>query len=224
MWGARRAKGYLGRAMHKHGVEAFTAYVLIEVDESELDKWEQFYVAYFNTNHSRGGHGYNLDDGGRARRNYRHTSPSRAKMKLSRARFIANNPNYARDFGLMMKKMWQDPAYRDPLMVHSPVPAEQLGADALSLGWDGLAQKYDVSATTIKRWFKELAVIKQSIKQKRIPWTPVEEQRLMELYNQGKLVRTIAQELGRGESSIKKRIQLLCNRMNIPRSRYRRGV
>jgi len=88
--------------------------------------------------------------------------------------------------------------------------------------WDALAAKYDVSATTAKRWFSELGLSKINVPASRKEWTAEEHEELMRLYGLGMSARSIAKALSRTECSVKKRVQKLCDDRGIIRSRYRR--
>jgi len=221
---AKVSYGLLGRSIHKHGIESFVWYVLVIADEADLDDLERYYIAYFNTNVCRGGHGYNLDDGGRSRRNYKHSIESKVKMRSSRKKYIQNHPEYVVEFSAKMKKLWKTVEYRNKNSTVSKASALQLTEDASSMSWDDMGTKYDVSASTVKKWFQEFDIQKPIVKQHRKSWSSSEEQELMKFYEAGDLVRTIAKKLNRGECSVKKRVQLLCNRAGITRTRYRRGT
>lgn len=223
---ARRGRGLLGRAMKKHGIDRFQWYVLCDnVEENGLDVMERFYVAYFNTNVQRGGWGYNLDDGGRSRKSgFKHTDVSRWMMRASRATFLSNHPEHLQLFSVVMKRVWRDPVYRDKNMVKPSVSFDELRCDGQLMTWDAMASKHAVSVSTVKKWVTQLGVMKKHVPQSRRPWTVDEEGRLMAMYDDGKLVRTMAVELGRSECSVKKRVQLLCDRRGTIRQRYRRGT
>lgn len=121
-----------------------------------------------------------------------------------------------------VKSLWTTSSYRKKLMVMPAVSVEQLQSDGIELCWDDIASKYDVSATTVKRWFRELGITKQSVKQRRTVWKISDDQQLAELYDSGKLVREIANVMQRSECSVKKRIQRMCDKRGIKRARYRR--
>lgn len=58
-------KGLLAIAMKKYGLENFTLeYLVKDIPEDHANAWERGYIDLFQTNKSRGGHGYNLTDGG----------------------------------------------------------------------------------------------------------------------------------------------------------------
>jgi hypothetical protein len=118
--------------------------------------------------------------------------------------------------------LWSDPSYRQKLMSRPPDDVRQLEVDGITMTWDDLAAKYCVSATTVKRWFKELQIVKINVPQSRKAWMPEEQDELMRLYESKKSVRSIAAALHRTECSIKKRIQKLCNDRGVIRSRYRK--
>lgn len=221
---ARHARGCLGRAMNKHGIDAFSWCVLEDVNNDELDALEKHYIALFNTNCRRGGHGYNLDDGGRSRRNYKHTSDVKVKMKHSRRLYLERCPEFMLEHSGRMKKLWQDPVFRAKNTTVPFISTEQLRDDASHLTWDVIAAKYSISASTVKKWFVQLGIEKTSSRGSRRGWSIDEEQTLLRLYADDCLVRSIAVKLGCGECSVKKRIQLLCDRLGIPRLRYRRGT
>ncbi len=118
--------------------------------------------------------------------------------------------------------LWNDPVYRKKLISHPPEDVAQLEADGRTMTWDVLAARYNVSATTAKRWFNELGLSKNNVPASRKAWTVEELEELMRLYKLGMSARSIAKALLRTECSVKKRVQKLCNDRGITRSRYRK--
>ena len=166
---------------------------------------EQDLIREYNTcPYANNGWGANLSLGG--------PGPTGAKWSVNAKKRLA----------MTVTSMWKDPTYRHKLMTLCPVSVEQLKADNLLMTWDDLARKYDVSATTIKRWFTHFGLTKSIVKQGRKCWNNDDDARVMKLYKSGSLVREISSQLDRSECSIKKRIQKLCNAAGIERSRYRR--
>jgi uncharacterized protein YjcR len=111
-------------------------------------------------------------------------------------------------------------------MTVPPVDVDSLRVDYLSMVWDDVAVKYCVSATTVKKWCKQLDLRlddKVLASPKRHAWSEADEIKLMELYRNGMLVRDIAEVIGVRECPVKKRIQLLCKRLNIKRGNFRRS-
>lgn len=118
--------------------------------------------------------------------------------------------------------LWNEPTYRSKLVAKPPDDIVQLEADGLKMTWDVLAAKHGVSATTVKRWYRELGLSKQHVSTTKKSWSAEEHEELMRLYASGKSTRAISLLLLRSECSVKKRIQKLCDIRGISRSRYRR--
>lgn len=58
----QHANGYFQRAWNKYGESQFEFKVVKKCNIDELDKWEQYYIALFNSNNTQ--KGFNLDSGG----------------------------------------------------------------------------------------------------------------------------------------------------------------
>ena len=54
----------LQKSWNKYGESAFKFYLVTVCEISDLNKYEIFWISYFNCNHKKSGHGFNLTDGG----------------------------------------------------------------------------------------------------------------------------------------------------------------
>lgn len=197
------------KALKKYDLSNFEIQFLEENIQEQNICWsiERFYIEYFNTNAAKGGHGYNLTDGGDGTRGFKWSESGRKYLS-----------NYSR-------QLWCDASYRRKLMVLLPVDLDELMNLGSVMTWMELAEYFDVSSTTVKKWFKENGVKKEYVGQNsknRRSWTSDEEKLLMELYLEGKLIREIAIVLHRSENSVLKKVQNLCDKNGIPRHRFRR--
>lgn len=121
-------------------------------------------------------------------------------------------------------ELWKNHEYIVKNTSPAPIDVGQLANDGNVLCWDDIATKYNVSSTTVKKWFKQLGLVKnRNVHSRRKSWSSDESEQLMKLYESGMLVRDIASLLCRRECSIKKRIQKLCIARKIKRYRYRRS-
>lgn len=191
------------RIVKKHGYKREIIFASRE-EKACLDLEQQLIIEYNTCVHVDGGWGANLCLGGNGPTGARWSKKAKRRLSVS------------------VKKLWKNADYRQKLMVECPVSLEQLVHDGAILPWDSIANKYNVSATTVKRWFKAFALLKSSVLQVRRSWSLLEDDKLFELYKKGKLVREIASIMNRTECSIKKRVQRICDTRGVYRSRFRR--
>jgi group I intron endonuclease len=71
---------YIYRAIRKHGVENFDFTLICVCDNIELNDLEKKYINEFNT---FGENGYNMTIGGQGIKNYKHTSETIEKLRIS---------------------------------------------------------------------------------------------------------------------------------------------
>lgn len=78
----RHHNNYLQNAWNKYGEEVFDFYILEECHLDQLDKLEEEWIKYLNTNvNEKESVGYNLDFGGKGIRGYKHTEAELNKMR-----------------------------------------------------------------------------------------------------------------------------------------------
>lgn len=72
----------LASAIRASGFDAFSCVVLAEsTDDAEIDVLERYYIAYFNTNVTQGGRGYNMTSGGQGTSGFKWSEASRDKKR-----------------------------------------------------------------------------------------------------------------------------------------------
>lgn len=72
----------IGRAIAKHGIDAFDVLQLEEVaDVTALNESEKRWISDLDTNACRGGHGFNMTDGGEGTKGLRASEETRAKLR-----------------------------------------------------------------------------------------------------------------------------------------------
>lgn len=190
------------RIARKHGHRREVVFAS-SVEAACYDREQELIREYRTSPLMDGGWGANLSLGGSGPTGARWTDTSREGLSRS------------------IVALWRRPEYRRKLMMPSPSSAE-LAIYGAIMTWDAMATRYDVSSTTVKRWFSEAGIVKVRVAQERRAWDVVEEERLWELYVCRKSVREIARILERSECSVKKRVQRMCDKRGVKRSRYRR--
>ena len=219
---SRDGSSKIGEAIKKHGLENFEFLILEEVESQEdLDNLERHYISIFKTNMSSGGHGYNLTDGGFSGvRGLKMSDETKAMMSEKKKELYNRSPEIIEKISATVKKLWQDENYIKKNTVLCPVDSETLLRESEDLSWNDIASKFEVSASTVKKWFKSYNLIKEKKKEKRVPWSKEEEEKLLELRKSGHLIREISKLMNRSEASVLKRSQKLLDLNNIDRSRY----
>lgn len=164
--------------------------------------------------------GANLTMGGEGVAGLVHNDESRRLMSAARKAAFMRDPSLRERTATSVRRLWTDPVYRSKNMVAPPADVESLRYDCETMPYDDVATKHNVSATTVKRWCRELglSLARTNVKRERHSWTCDEESRLIEMHGQGMLVRDIAAALCLRDGPVKKRIQQLCT----GRSRFRR--
>ncbi len=81
--GQGQGKQFFAQALRKY---AFDWSIIEYCPADRLDKREAFYIKLWNTNKGRGGHGFNLTDGGRGSWSYIPTDATRAKISAASKR------------------------------------------------------------------------------------------------------------------------------------------
>jgi group I intron endonuclease len=212
----------IGKAIKKYGLDSFEFIVLEEAEsQEELDRLECYYISLYNTNLSKGGSGYNLTDGGYAGvKGFKMSDETRQIISQKKHSLYEHSPEVIEKISSSVKKLWEDEEYIKKNTVQCPVDIDSLVRESEGLSWNDIASKFNVSATTVKKWFKNFGLKKEKKKEERKPWTQEEEQLLLDLRKSGHLIREISQQLGRSEASILKRSQKILDLNNIKRPRY----
>lgn len=219
---SRDGSSKIGEAIKKYGLENFEFVILEEVESQEdLDRLEKHYISFFETNMSSGGHGYNLTDGGFSGvRGLKMSDETKTLMSEKKRELYSRSPEVIEKISATVKKLWQDENYIKKNTVCCPVDSETLLRESEGLSWNDIASKFEVSSTTVKKWFKNFNLKKEKKKEKRVPWTKEEEEKLLELRKSGHLIREISKIMNRSEASILKRSQKILDLNKINRSRY----
>jgi len=103
----------LNEAIRKHGKENFEKEIIAWCYTKEhLDFLEKFYIKFFN---SKIPNGYNLTDGGDGTLGYFPDEQIKEKMSLSHKKFYDSHPEATRRLAESIKKIWQNPAYKEIL-------------------------------------------------------------------------------------------------------------
>lgn len=230
MFGANNGSEILfARALRKYSLEGFTSEILDKATTlQELNDLEVFYIDKFNTNVCSGGRGYNLTSGGQGMKDFRHDEETKDFIsRIQVERFT--NPVEREKVSSQMRKIWKREEYRASREKRCPVSQDVLvRLNDLSTSWDDIAEIFEVSPTTAKKWFRFFSIVKRNVlsgsklRLRRKPWAKEEDDRLMSLYGEQMLCTVISRILNRTGSSIKRRIQKLCDLRGIQRSRYRR--
>jgi group I intron endonuclease len=83
--GNKHRNKHLQHAVNFYGLENFEFCIIEECDELTLERLENFYIIQYRTNEKE--FGYNLTEGGRGTKGYKHSKETRAKMgRKSRGR------------------------------------------------------------------------------------------------------------------------------------------
>lgn len=214
----------ISRAIHKYGIENFDFLILEEGLETqeEIDLLEVYYIAYFDTNSSRGGSGYNLTDGGEGVKGLKMSKGSKRLMSKKKKDLYLQSPQVIEKISKSVKKLWEDEEYRKKNMTLCPVDKQTLLKESEGLVWDDIAIKFHVSTTTIKRWFSIYKIEKPKVvsSNSRKSWSQEEIKTLLTLRQRGFLVNEIARLMNRSTCSIRKMLQRSCDLHNVSRSRY----
>lgn len=223
---SRDRSSKIGEAIKKYGLENFEFSILEEAEtQEEIDRLERHYIALFETNMSSGGNGYNLTDGGFSGvRGLKMSDETKLLMSEKKKDLYRRSPEVIERISATVKKLWQDEEYVKKNTVSCPVDSETLLRESEGLSWNDVASKFEVSATTVKKWFKTYNLKKENKKENRQPWSKEEEETLLELRKSGHLIREISKLMNRSEASVLKRSQKLLDLNNIVRPRYFRKI
>jgi len=223
---SRDRSSKIGEAIKKYGLENFEFSILEEAEtQEEIDRLERHYIALFETNMSSGGNGYNLTDGGFSGvRGLKMSDETKLLMSEKKKELYSRSPEVIERISATVKKLWQDEEYVKKNTVSCPVDSETLLRESEGLSWNDVASKFEVSATTVKKWFKTYNLKKENKKENRQPWSKEEEETLLELRKSGHLIREISKLMNRSEASVLKRSQKLLDLNNIVRPRYFRKI
>lgn len=219
---SRDGSSKIGEAIKKHGLENFEFVILEEVESQEdLDRLEKHYISFFETNMSSGGHGYNLTDGGFSGvRGLKMSDETKVLMSEKKKELYSRSPEVIEKISATVKKLWQDENYIKKNTACCPVDSETLLRESAGLSWNDIAAKFEVSSSTVKKWFKSYDLKKEKKKEQRQHWSKEEEETLLELRKSGHLIREISKIMNRSEASVLKRSQKLLDLNNIDRPRY----
>ena len=219
---SRDGSSAIGTAIKKYGLESFEFQVLEEVESQEdLDRLERHYIKIYETNMSTGGHGYNLTDGGFfGVRGLKMSEETKSIMSEKKKELYNKSTNVIDKISATIKKLWQDEEYIKKNTLQCPVDPESLLCVSEGLSWNDIAAKFEVSSSTIKKWFKEYGLKKEKKKEQRKPWSREEEELLLELRRSGHLIREISKIMNRSEASVLKRSQKILDLNNVERPRY----
>jgi group I intron endonuclease len=219
---SRDGSSKIGEAIKKHGLENFEFMILEEVESQEdLDRLERHYITFFETNMSSGGHGYNLTDGGFSGvRGLKMSDETKLLMSEKKKEAYSRSPEIIQRISETVKKLWLNEEYVKKNTVCCPVDSETLLRESDGLSWNDIAAKFEVSSTTVKKWFKAYNLKKEKKKEQRQSWTQEEDEFLLELRKSGYLIREISKLMNRSEASVLKRSQKLLDLNNINRPRY----
>lgn len=212
------------RIVRKHGFQRDV--VFASMFEVECLRREVELIASLHTyryDHDWNGIGCNFTRGGEGVSGFKMSKNARQSMSRSAVRRCAD-PVWRAEISKFHTTLWTKQEYRRKMMTLSPVPKEQLLIDDSVLTWDGIARKYNVSASTVKKWFSTLGIEKKLVKQVHSYWSDVEKRSLMKMYQSGMLIREIATVLDRSDTSVRKMMQSQCDIRGIKRSRYRRKL
>lgn len=166
----------ISREIRENGSESFVLTVLYESSSNEeLNEKEREFISKFNTNVSNGGDGLNSTAGGQGTFGYRWSDESKNRKKVPFEGVLSDLIN-----------------------------------DARSHSFNELSKKYCVSTTVLGRWLSEFGIEKPAMRSsaKKIGnqflnrWSCEQEQQLVDLYEQDKSYREIAEKLGRSETAV----------------------
>ena len=106
-----KSVSYLHRAMTLEGIDNFEFEVIEEVNNSELNEREKYWILFYN---SKTPNGYNLTDGGEGTVGYSRsqTPEEKEKRRESNKQFFINNPEAREKARERAMELWKDEEYR----------------------------------------------------------------------------------------------------------------
>ena len=109
-----KSVSYLHRAMTLEGIDNFEFEVIEEVNNSELNEREKYWILFYN---SKTPNGYNLTDGGEGTVGYSRpqTPEEKEKRRESNKQFFINNPEAREKARERAIELWKDEEYRKKL-------------------------------------------------------------------------------------------------------------
>lgn len=97
--------------MNKYGLENFSFEVIEQIDNSQLNIRQQYWIEYYN---SIAPNGYNMTIGGEGTQGYsrEQTSEERLKRQESNKKYYAEHPEVKEKISQRTKKLWENEEYR----------------------------------------------------------------------------------------------------------------
>ena len=107
-----KTASYLHRSMAKHGLDSFTFEVIEEVENSELDNREIYWIKEYN---SLIPNGYNVSSGGGGTPGFSRpqTPEEKEKRSISNKQFYIDHPEQKEIMSERTKKLWENEEYRE---------------------------------------------------------------------------------------------------------------
>lgn len=106
-----KGMSYLHKAMNKYGLENFSFEVIEQIDNSQLNTKQQYWIQYYD---SMIPNGYNMTEGGEGTQGYsrQQSIEERLKRQQSNKKYYAEHPEVKQQIGKRTKKLWENTQYR----------------------------------------------------------------------------------------------------------------
>lgn len=103
---------YLHRAMNKHGLENFSFEIIEQIDNTELNIRQQYWIQYYN---SVIPNGYNITLGGDGTKGYsrQQTLEEKIKRQKSNKKYYEEHPEVKKEISERTKQLWENKQYRE---------------------------------------------------------------------------------------------------------------
>ncbi len=182
----------LHAAIREFGEEKFTYCELASSDnDNTLLDLEIFFIQQLGTNLCLCGKGYNMTIGGQGTSGFKWSEESRKKKKI-------------------------------PCNIEKIVLEEELS----TCTWSDLSVKYGVGIAALRSWACDMGLVKKRLKQKisnqyTASWSEEEKDRLLNLYDEGKSMKEIAEILNRTVGAVTVKFARIRKEKNITRRRFR---